>query len=351
MQVIVAAYRICLWLASASWQHWVTRPQQYWKGPIELSPTIMLRGLKAPQPYWNALQNFHEFCIRKRLHLVTVEDVDMAMALYVLNSSRSQAEYLVAAMLKSHPPLRHHLAWTVALLKDKASVAPAVHHPPMPWEAALLISHQMVRDKRHKLAWTLLLQWRLGMRPGEALRITSNDFVDMSKTGGMIYAVVRVGTKRSTKNNRAQVCRVYSWDWRTCSLLQLMSRVLQPGECVCDIRTVQAYTNNIRRATQRLQIKPLWSGHSARAGWASHRFSIGQPFTELREDGRWSSDSSLRIYLDVIASQQLAHTDLTPFHQSHASYLDANLASGWLTQGYFPAVLPSKPTKTMIRVR
>ena len=42
--------------------------------------------------------------------------------------------------------------------------------------------------------------------------------------------------------------------------------------------------------------------HCMRAGWASHRFATGQPFTELREDGRWKSDCALRAYLDAIAA-------------------------------------------------
>ena len=44
-----------------------------------------------------------------------------------------------------------------------------------------------------------------------------------------------------------------------------------------------------------------YSPHSPRAGFASEGFLAGRAFTELREDGRWLSDTSLRVYLDVVA--------------------------------------------------
>ena len=53
-----------------------------------------------------------------------------------------------------------------------------------------------------------------------------------------------------------------------------------------------------------------YSPHSPRAGFASEGFLKKIPFTELRETGRWTSDSSLRIYLDVIAtSTEIAEQD------------------------------------------
>ena len=45
-----------------------------------------------------------------------------------------------------------------------------------------------------------------------------------------------------------------------------------------------------------------YSPHSPRAGFASEGMLSRKSFVELREEGRWTCDSSLRVYLDVIAT-------------------------------------------------
>ena len=57
-------------------------------------------------------------------------------------------------------------------------------------------------------------------------------------------------------------------------------------------------------------LPPLWTAHCPRAGWTTARYLAGQPFGELREDGRWASDSSLRIYIDAVTSTDLSQHPL-----------------------------------------
>ena len=45
-----------------------------------------------------------------------------------------------------------------------------------------------------------------------------------------------------------------------------------------------------------------WAPHSARAGVAMDARLRGVDFQAIREGGRWASDTSLRIYLDVVAA-------------------------------------------------
>ena len=44
------------------------------------------------------------------------------------------------------------------------------------------------------------------------------------------------------------------------------------------------------------------TAHGPRAGWATRKRLEGTSFEELREAGRWESDKSLRIYLDVVTA-------------------------------------------------
>ena len=45
--------------------------------------------------------------------------------------------------------------------------------------------------------------------------------------------------------------------------------------------------------------------HRPQAGWTTRMRLQGVSFTELREAGRWESDKSLRVYLDIIASANI----------------------------------------------
>ncbi len=44
-----------------------------------------------------------------------------------------------------------------------------------------------------------------------------------------------------------------------------------------------------------------WIPHSPRTGWASDAALEDVPFNTFREHGRWVSDKTVRIYLDVQA--------------------------------------------------
>ena len=56
-------------------------------------------------------------------------------------------------------------------------------------------------------------------------------------------------------------------------------------------------------------LRAPWASLSpARAGFASEARARGLSFEEVREKGRWTSDSSLRIYLDVQGAAQISVT-------------------------------------------
>ena len=49
-----------------------------------------------------------------------------------------------------------------------------------------------------------------------------------------------------------------------------------------------------------------WTPHSPRAGFASEAIQDGVPFQEIKEAGRWLVDSSLRAYIDLVQTAQIA---------------------------------------------
>ena len=70
--------------------------------------------------------------------------------------------------------------------------------------------------------------------------------------------------------------------------------------------------------------------HGPRAGYASESVCLGRPFVETREGGRWLSDSSLRIYLDVVAAADIATQCEVQGHAAAMAWAIQNFVS------YFP---------------
>ena len=52
--------------------------------------------------------------------------------------------------------------------------------------------------------------------------------------------------------------------------------------------------------------KGAWSSSGTTSRRASEGRAWGRSFTELREEGRWISDSSLRIYVDVSTAAKIS---------------------------------------------
>ncbi len=73
-----------------------------------------------------------------------------------------------------------------------------------------------------------------------------------------------------------------------------------------NVYSTMQYNSFIRQACKRIAGEPYWTAHSPRSGSATLRVLAGDPFSEIREDGRWVSDKNLRVYLDTLAAQGLA---------------------------------------------
>ena len=253
--------------------------------------------------YINALDRFFLWAKQHSVEIATRAQVDKAFYRYLDLCSRHQGSLLLAALLKAYPPLRGFLPWGAAKLKVMGVLLPVFHHPPLPWQLAVGMAYALCRLNLPFRALTLLLQWCLGLRPSEALNMQYDDFYLTEATQcAALMAFLRLGSRRSTKNRRPQVARVRAGDFTTAWLFRLVLRFVRRGAWVCDIRSYPAYAYTFRRALLWLQLPLSWTPHSPRAGWASWRWAHGHDFVSIREDGRWTSDTSLRIYLDTVSA-------------------------------------------------
>ncbi|CAK0898424.1 unnamed protein product, partial [Prorocentrum cordatum] len=70
------------------------------------------------------------------------------------------------------------------------------------------------------------------------------------------------------------------------------------------------YRLRLKQFEAALGLDMHWTPHSARAGFASDSVARGVPFQDIKEAGRWLTESSLRIYVDVVtASRVLAQAE------------------------------------------
>ena len=289
-----------------------------------------LRSLKSgDRAYRKILLEFHYHCVEHRFCLVSPEDVDRAAAHFCLGVRRSKCEMLLSALLRAYPPLKHRLPWTAALVSDAGLVQPAVRHTPLPWGVALLFAHRLRAKGKYRRAVALLLQWRTGIRPGELLQLRAEDV--QYRPGAV--CIIALGMRRGTKLRRRAAIRILPDDWRTMVLIRIIAWTFAPGAPLADWRTVSDISVSMKTCARELAMDPRWTSHCPRAGWATAQFILGTPFLEVMEMGRWSSPSSLRIYLDVVASSSIAvATDVAPW-AAYMSWLDYHFAAHWDIRG------------------
>lgn len=139
------------------------------------------------------------------------------------------------------------------------------------------------------------------LRPSEALGLLGGNLIlpeDYPLAGGS--GALNLGRKAGAKSGRPQM--TMATDKIVLKLMRWHRSFVRPDAYLSDVRTLNQFSKWLRLATRALGLEHLgWTPHSPRAGRASDMVMLGPPFLQIREAGRWCSDSSLRRYLDVIA--------------------------------------------------
>ena len=132
--------------------------------------------------------------------------------------------------------------------------------------------------------------------------------------------MVALGRRVWTKSGREEAAIINHLDVDTMILLHAFARTSADELPLTHLLRPGPYNTLLKKAASSLGLEPRWSGHCARAGWATTRWMDDQNFLKLREAGRWKSDASLRIYLDSVCIMDLEQTSdalaLTPWLRS-----------------------------------
>ena len=111
-------------------------------------------------------------------------------------------------------------------------------------------------------------------------------------------------------------------------LLKRFIALRGPDEHITKVRTVATITNWLHRCCEQCGCSANLTAHGLRAGWASARLLSGQGISDLQQDGRWKSKSSLQVYLDVIASETDQEQGVAPL-TAFGTQLQATFYYDW----------------------
>jgi len=222
--------------------------------------------------------------------------------------SRPKFTQVVSAVEFFFPRYRGKLAWAHAVINGWTAANPIRHTVPMGKAPAKLVGAHFSAWGRGRMGVGIILQSLTGMRPSEMLGILPEHVLLPEEQGSSLDvrpASIVLGPRLGTKVKRPQVVLLGPALADLVHILRLLKR-LTPPDCPLFPYALPTYRAWIKRAEAALGLSVGWAPHSPRAGFASDSRAEGWSFQEVREAGRWQSDSSLRTYLDIVAASQIA---------------------------------------------
>ena len=222
---------------------------------------------------------------------------------------------------------RGNLPWSHHVLKGMNITHITRHTVPMLFRYACYYASHLAAMGLARLGAGMVVQQAKGLRPSEMLGLRAIDVLlpEEAMYDKAYNTVLNLGAKVGTKAKRQQAVIIQGNHVATEVLRRVKSLCRDPHERLFPY-TLARYNTLIKRVSKKCGLEDVgWTAHSPRAGFASEARAQGRPFTDIREDGRWVADSSLRVYIDLVASAQL-ETDMKSRHtQASAAFTQEHI--------------------------
>lgn len=281
--------------------------------------------------YQDVVRLFLAWISARALTIEHGDDLDQALVIYAHSGEVTRPNFttLVAAVVFFLPALDNGLPVARAALKGWSRYLPAKHKHPMLFVFVVAVAHFLVQIGAPRCAAGLLVQFGGFLRPGELVSITLRDValpenVSSVRTTTAGTALIALGTpERGTKVNRQQVAKV------THPLAVAALRWLKhtaTGQQLIGVSYPQYY-QHFKQAVSATGLRAVgldFTPHCPRAGAATQASLEGMSVPDLKDAGRWASEQSLKIYLDI-ATAMAART------LQFASNLDTDASLRFLT--------------------
>ena len=264
--------------------------------------------------YRRCIKEFMLWCVRCSVWPHCVDELDDLLVEYknqCLDMARSKFTNTVVGAELAVPGAKGKLVWSRSVLSAWESVAAIRHHKPLPKLLATLYALLLSWIGRPRLGAGLFVQTERGLRPSEMLGLTRDAVVTPKAAIGGQVIVLNLGVRAGTKLKRPQAVLVNAklQPRSFCLLHQLASTTPDQQLLFGTVSLVQYQT--MFKWLNACMGWSEYSPHSPRAGFASDAVLEGKSFVDIREEGRWTADSSLRIYLDLVATAfTAAETDM-----------------------------------------
>ena len=300
-------------------------------GPRRLDDRRQRRVLpRTIEVYRREARHFSEWAVSRGLNPQGADQWDDTLVEYknecleVLTPARFGT--LIASVEFFFPRFKGKLAWARAVLAGWERCMERKHTVPLGKAPGKLIAVYLAAAGHARLALGLVLQCHTGLRPSEMLGLLT-EHVSFPRQRGCSSGdvVLSLGLKQGTKSKRAQVAILRAAYADVFALLE-QCVLLTPVGCQLFPYSLATYRAHLKAAGSALGLRVGWGPHSPRAGWATDARAEGVPFMETREQGRWVSDSSLRIYLDATSANAVLQ------HIQTAEHLDKLrwAVTGWV---------------------
>jgi len=274
-------------------------------GPRALEPgradDISARTLLA---YQRASRDFIEYCDTEHYAPHCAEEWDDLIVEWSVakNARGSQMRELMAAIEFLFPRYKGKLHWSKARLSTLSRITPPKHAAPAGREISALYAAHMASMGRARLGLAMMTQAALGLRPGEVLKLRPDDIRRSPEASKKSLVVFRLGRRVGTKVGREQFAILdvekHASLWSAIALaisLTHLNQLIFPY-------AMSTYYGWLKRTEEALALDLDISPHSPRAGFASDLIAEGVPPNTVKEAGRWISDTSFRIYIDVVGA-------------------------------------------------
>ena len=257
--------------------------------------------------YKTALQPFTDWALAQNLSLVDPPEWDDALLEFRYahpKLTKSKFQTLIAALEFFVPTLRRKLDWSHTMVSAWARAMPVRHTVALTSKPGRLLAIHFVVRGWPRLALGMLVQIATGLRPNEMLQLLS-DHVILPEEQDVISAVPTImlvlGVRQGTKTRRMQMSTLPAGTHPLPEILANCKRATPPGMYMFPY-TLSDYRLRLKEVQAHLGIDLGYTPHSPRAGFATEARLQGMSFEEIRENGRWLSDSSLRTYLDLVGA-------------------------------------------------